>query len=169
MHNILHDPALMREVVRRCALRALPTALHKLARVARGVEQFENDHQLRACALLARLAPVLVAGRDAEQIQAEDAEPLDVEESFDRRLAAAQMRWLQSLTPEQRKEFAADREARIKAWEAQRPRFTSPEQVAAYYKTHKLVHISEVEEEGFPEHLRRENFMREEAQREQAR
>ncbi|MGB7159583.1 MAG: hypothetical protein WBD40_16065 [Tepidisphaeraceae bacterium] len=62
----LRDPDDKTAVVRQRALGALMPALKKLARVARGLEQFKGDHQERACIALARLAPGLLAGTGVE-------------------------------------------------------------------------------------------------------
>jgi hypothetical protein len=128
-------------------------ALRRLDRVSRGQDHFADDRQLRACIALARLAPQLLADSTPEDIPPRFLDPEF--NSPERQLAGRRLEWLRTLTPEQDAQFDKDREAALKAWEEARPKFKSAEERMEYYKTHKPRHISEVEDELWPPHLRR--------------
>src|SRR5512138_3518025 len=70
----VNDPQILSAVAKRRALRALLPARRKRTRVARGDEQFDNDHQLRACAVLSRLLPALTYGILGDEDVNENAE-----------------------------------------------------------------------------------------------
>lgn len=63
MAELLRDPEVMTSIIRRRVLRAMVPAVKKLDRVARGLELFRDEHQLRACVALGRLAPMFISAK----------------------------------------------------------------------------------------------------------
>ena len=162
MRELLRDPKEMTEVVRRRVLRALVPAIGKLTRVARGRDAFRNDHEIRACIALARLAPIFLAqARDADADAA--AEARDLRGTIydpawltpERELDLKRLDWLASLPKEEHERREAERNARYEAWDASRPTFDSPDELCAYYRTHRPPSFEELEEEHlWPDHLK---------------
>ena len=158
MSDTLHDQRLMAAVLRRRVLRVIPAAIRKLARVAHGRDGFDSDHQLRACVTLARLAPVFIAA-GASDAGADDVTPCRMDDPAwwtpERDLDFRRLDWLQLLTPEQRVELDARREALLKAWEAaQPPADATLEQKQEHWRVHGIHHISEVDEALWPDDLK---------------
>lgn len=65
MRELLRDRAAMRELLKRRILRTSLAAVRKLDRIARGRAEF-TLHELRACAALARLAPIVLCPDDPD-------------------------------------------------------------------------------------------------------
>lgn len=163
--DVLEELAVRELAVRRRLVRAVLPALRLLDRVSRGQEKFGNDHQIRACVALARLAAHVVAGRGVPAQEDEDENPYFSSPEFntpERLLAGRRLAYLESLTPEQHEEFAANREALIKAWEASKPDpVKEPEAYKDYIHSGKCKHISEVHDEAWPPHLRESSLKKE--------
>ena len=86
MSQSIIDARTLQRELRGRMLRSVGPAIKRLARAARGDAEFGNDHELRACIALARLAPALLFANAADtaaprslihpSLSAEDAERL---------------------------------------------------------------------------------------------
>jgi hypothetical protein len=154
MRELLRDPDRMSKLVRRRVLRAMVPALGKLDRVARGREHFAHDHERFACVVLARLATVVLGV--PEDPEAVDPFSGPEWQTPEKQLQFARLEWRASMTPEERQQQEELRKAKIAEWEKTLPDyFNWPiERVEEWRRIHKPKHISEVEEECYPPHLR---------------
>jgi hypothetical protein len=78
MRELLRDHDAMRQLLKRRILRTSLSAVRKLDRIARGRGEF-NLHELRACAVLARLAPIVLCPDDPDDQQ---QDPFDTPEWY---------------------------------------------------------------------------------------
>jgi hypothetical protein len=158
MRELLRDPDTMNAVRRRRVLRSLIPAVGKLTRVARGRDSFRNEHQLRACITLARLAILLAADPKAGVRSC-----LDDPEWWtpEKELGMKRLEWLETLSPEQSAQREVEWEAAYDEWRNSRPRsFKSAAEAAEYFRAHPVISFSEIEEEMWPDHLKRSTFDR---------
>ena len=76
MRELFRDRDAMRDLLRRRILRTSLSAVRKLDRIARGRSDINRD-ELRACAILARLAPMVLCPDDPDEQQ---GDPFDAPE-----------------------------------------------------------------------------------------
>ena len=81
MRELLRDRDAMRELLKRRILRTSLAAVRKLDRIARGRGDI-NVHELRACAVLARLAPIVLMPQRPTDGDDEAGDPFDTPEWY---------------------------------------------------------------------------------------